>query len=435
MIWLAYFIFAFLVLRLMISLSNLLTRQWLKKAPVAGDTFARASRQHQTNAQVNHDSPLQKQKTPRQHTISLKDKVSREGESSSEYDSTPEEKSITENLPPPLLSVLIPVRNEERTAGLLLDDLINQDYTDFEILVYDDLSEDKTRQIIAGYEQKDSRIKLLEGTTLPSGWLGKNHACHQLARTATGEYLLFLDADVRVKPSLIRNSLAHMRRNRLDLFSLFPRQVMITFGEKITVPVMNWVLVGLLPLILTRIPGWPSFSAANGQFMLFRSDVYHRYKFHKQLSEKMVEDIGIFRLMKKKGLRTHTTLSNGDITCRMYGSWGEAIEGFSKNVLEYFGGHTILAILFSFITITGFIPVVLYLSWFFSLIFFIILALHIIIISFLSRQSPLQNLILAPLQQLSFCFMIYTAIRHKAHHKLFWKGRNVYDPNPKPQVS
>ncbi len=367
MIWLAYFMTTFMVLRLMVSLSNLLTRQWPKPSAI---------------------QPL---------------------------------------LSPPLISVLIPARNEEKTVGFLLDDLLRQNYENINILVYNDLSEDNTAKVIKEYANNHQNIKLINGTTLPSGWTGKNYACHRLSLNAEGEYLLFLDADVRVKPSFIHNIMVHTKKYRLDLLSLFPRQEMHSFGEKITVPVMNWVLVGLLPLILTRISGWPCFSAANGQCMLFRSEVYNRNKFHMELRNNMVEDIGIFRIMKKMGFRTHTALSNGDISCRMYGSWMEAIEGFSKNVIAFFGGHSILAILFALITTTGFIPVVIYLPRVYSLAFFIILGFNKIIISIVSRQPVIPNLLLSPMHQFSFCTMIFKAITHKAQHRMIWKGRNLYD--------
>ncbi len=377
MTWLAYFILGSQLLRFLVSLSNLITIQWLKKA-----------------------------------------------------DTDQTEKTALS----PQVSVLIPARNEEDKIDKLLNDLLRQDYKNFEVLVYDDLSDDKTVTKVKEFIGQSSRIGLLKGSSLPAGWLGKNYACHRLSLEAKGEFLLFLDADVRAQPSLIKNSLAHMQKHRLDLLSIFSKQVMKTFGEKITVPVMNWVLTGLLPLILTRISSWPSFSAANGQFMLFRADVYHRYGFHSMIKGEIVEDIEIFRQMKKTGLRTHTILSNGDITCRMYGSWSDAIKGFSRNVTEFFGGHTIVAVLFALLTTLGFIPVILYLPPEAVLAFFTLLVFHRTLISGLSRQPVLQNLLLAPLQQFSFCTMIAAAICNRARHTMTWKGRVIYGATTKTRV-
>ncbi len=380
MIWLAYFIFGFLVLRFLVTVLNLITRQWLRKSPV---------------------------EDPESVTVSS----------------------------PPLVSVLIPARNEQDKIGSLLNDLYDQDYKNLEIIVYDDLSEDNTARVVSDHIKKDSRIRLMEGSTLPSGWLGKNHGCHQLSLAAKGEYLLYLDADVRIKPSLIRDSLAHIQKYRLDLLSIFPKQDMNTLGEKITVPVMNWILIGLLPLILTRISPKPSLSAANGQFMLFKAGVYHISKFHKKVKENLAEDIEIFKTAKKMGLHTHTILSNGDISCRMYGSWNESLEGFSRNVPEFFGGHIWLAALFALITTLGFIPVILYLPLQLSLAFPALIMAQRIAILLLSRQPAVFNVLLAPLQQIAFCAMIITAINKRTRHALIWKGRNVYGSVLTPRMS
>ncbi len=369
MTWIAYFAYYFLLLRFLVSLSNLFTRQWL--APSAACRYTNASRQS-------------------------------------------------------LVSVLVPARNEENNICNLLDDLSLQNYKNLEILVYDDLSEDDTGSQVKNCIKKDNRIKLIEGKNLPAKWLGKNHACHQLALNARGDYLVFVDADVRMKPGMIMNGLAHLERYNLDLLSVFPVQKMHTFAEKITVPVMNWILTGLLPLILTRKSSRHSLSAANGQFMLFRAETYHKHKFHAIHRNSFVEDIGIVRTMKKKRLPVHTVLSNGDISCRMYNSCKDAITGFSRSVTEYFGGHLSIAILFAAVTTLGFIPVFLVLPSFYQFTFGAMLILHRTVISALSRQPVLQNLFLAPLQQLSFIAMIISAIRHKLNYELNWKGRNVY---------
>jgi glycosyltransferase involved in cell wall biosynthesis len=372
MIWIAWFIYGFLWLRMLVSLTNLFTRQWLKNS-----------------GEVNY---------------------------------------FTTAVESPFISILIPVRNEEKNIGSLLGDLIVQDYERYEIVVYDDNSDDSTGNIVKGYMNTDSRIKMISGSSLPPGWIGKTYACHQLSLAASGDYLLFMDADVRVKPSLLRNSMVHMYKFNLSLLSLFPRQITISTGEKITVPLMNWILLGLLPLILTRRSKLASFSAANGQFMLFRADIYHKYGFHKMVKGKMVEDIEIFRCMKKLKMRTHTILGNTEISCRMYSNFHEAIAGFSKNVIDFFGGSGPAAIMFAVVTTFGFIPVIIFLPPVHVYLYFIVIVVNRLIISFISRQSPLFNVLLAPLQQISLSLMIISALRKKRRQTLIWKGRNVYQP-------
>ncbi len=325
----------------------------------------------------------------------------------------------------PLVSVLIPARNEEKNIRKILNDLVNHDYENLEIIVYDDLSEDNTPQTVKQFANQNEKIILIEGKPLPEGWLGKNHACHNLATHARGKYLLFLDADVEIKKGLISSAVNHIRNYKLSLLSIFPVQKMNSLAERLTVPIMNWILVSLLPLILTRISSRASLSAANGQFMLFDAEVYHKESFHKTLKKQKVEDIAIFRLMKLKGYRVETLLGNYSISCRMYHSWEDAVQGFSKNVFEYFGGSRLLAILFGLITTFGFIFVIWGLPIIYLLVYFSMTAFLRIMVSLASRQNVFYNLILAPLQQLSFLYITFKALilqRKKATH---WKGRNI----------
>ena len=152
----------------------------------------------------------------------------------------------------PLISILIPARNEEENIGSLLTGLINQTYQSIEIIVYDDCSTDHTTQIVTKLALQNSKIKLINGKELPQGWLGKNHACHQLAEAAQGDYFLFLDADVSLKPDLVASTFFHLKQNNLGLLSVFPIQKMKTMGEWITVPLMHFILLSLLPLILVK---------------------------------------------------------------------------------------------------------------------------------------------------------------------------------------
>ncbi|TVR41075.1 MAG: glycosyltransferase family 2 protein [Bacteroidia bacterium] len=325
----------------------------------------------------------------------------------------------------PKVSILIPARNEAKNIGTLLESIRKQHDQNFEVIVYDDLSEDETANIVDDFRAIDPRIRLIKGMPLPSGWLGKNHACHQLSKNAENEIFLFLDADVTLSPSLIGDALAHMDKYRLDLLSIFPQQIMKTWGEKVSVPIMNWVLVSLLPLILTRKSGLPAFAAANGQHMLFRSDVYKQYAFHKRFKNKAVEDIVIARYMKEQKLRIHTVLSKGQIKCRMYGGLKDALQGFSKNVLAFFGNNTLLAVTVVLITTFGFIPVWMAMGPIAALIYLLAALLLRLVVAVASRQNILENILTAPLQQIVFAVMVAKAIYNRSKKRNSWKGRTL----------
>src|ERR1035437_3764797 len=202
-----------------------------------------------------------------------------------------------------LVSILIPARNEENNIGNILDDLLHQDYKNIEILVFNDQSTDRTANIVMTYAKQDPRITLINSGGLPDGWLGKNYACYSLAKNAKGVYFLFLDADVRISNDIIIRSISYATQYELGLFSIFHRQIIKTIGEKATVPVMNYILLSLLPLILVRKSKRASFAAANGQFMFFNSIVYKLFDPHEIMKHNKVEDIAISRFLKMKNIK------------------------------------------------------------------------------------------------------------------------------------
>ena len=335
-----------------------------------------------------------------------------------------------------LVSVLIPARNEENNIGGLLDQLRGQDYKNLEIIVLDDNSDDKTVAVVNLKMESDSRIKLLKNNDLPEGWSGKNHACHLLSQKANGKYFLFLDADISIKNNIIPVMVSYLDHYSLALVSIFPKQIMHSFGERISVPNMNWILLSLLPLVMVRLSKRPSLTAANGQFMLFNATIYRKLGPHQKARASIVEDIEMMREIKKlrpdknrrKSLRNRykTAVITGDdrISCRMYHNFDEAVHGFSKNVLHFFGNSLVWTLIF--LLITG--PVIIILP-FYSLTFTLIYLLAgisiRILISLTSKQNILYNIILAPLQQLSLYFIVYKAVKIKFAGSYTWKGRQV----------
>ncbi len=325
----------------------------------------------------------------------------------------------------PLVSILIPARNEEKNIGNILSDLAALSYGNLEILVFDDLSVDATSHIIQDFQKKDPRIKLLRGTFLPEGYTGKNHACHQLSLKASGAFYLFLDADVRVKGALVEQALSRMLDKNLALLSIFPVQKMQGFGEKISVPLMNWILLSLLPLPLIRKSRRPSLAAANGQFMLFPAEIYKKFQFHQQFKAHRVEDVAIIRFLKHKEKKVDTVLGRENITCRMYGSLGEAINGFSKNIFLFFGNSMALTVLYAALISMAPLVVILYLPHWAWITFFCFILFMRFNISLASRQALFQNLLYLIPQQIIFLAIIARAIYNRFTRKLIWKGRNV----------
>ncbi|MBN2635785.1 MAG: glycosyltransferase family 2 protein [Prolixibacteraceae bacterium] len=324
-----------------------------------------------------------------------------------------------------LVSVLIPARNEENNIGQLLADIQNQDYSNIEIIVFNDQSSDQTASIVNEFVKKDHRIKLINSNELPENWLGKNYACHILGNEAHGKFLLFLDADVRIKKRLIVKTVRFFKNHQLSLLSIFPHQIMDTPGEKISVPNMHNILLTLLPLILVRKTKFASLSAANGQFMLFDTATYKLVQPHEKVKLNKAEDIQIARILKKQQLKVACHASTNEISCRMYQSLNEAVNGFSKNVIMFFGNSYFMAILFWLITTFGFLVVILFLP---VKIFFVYLSFILItriFVSKISHQNWLTQVILLPAQQITLGLFIYKAVKNNYRKQFKWKGRNI----------
>jgi cellulose synthase/poly-beta-1,6-N-acetylglucosamine synthase-like glycosyltransferase len=152
----------------------------------------------------------------------------------------------------PSVSLLIPARNEAAVIGQTIRNLLAQTYPRFEVILLDDDSDDDTVSMVRAAGQDDPHLKILTGARLPSGWLGKNWACHQLAQAARGEWLIFTDADVRWTPPALVALAAEMERSQADLLAVWPTQQTITWGERLVVPLMALAVLGYLPLPLVH---------------------------------------------------------------------------------------------------------------------------------------------------------------------------------------
>ena len=324
-----------------------------------------------------------------------------------------------------LVSVLIPARNEEKNIGNLLTGLQNQDYKNIEIIVFNDQSTDKTASIVNIFAENDKRIKLINSNGLPEGWLGKNHACFSLAKHASGKYFLFLDADVNIGNNIIQQTTQFSEKHKLGLLSIFPMQIMKTLGEQVTVPNMNFILLSLLPLVLVRKICFSSIAAANGQYMLFQSEIYWKIQPHEKMKTSKVEDIEIARFFKQNKIKVACLVGNPSITCRMYSGFSEAVYGFSKNVIQFFGGSFFMAILFWLVTSLGFIAVLFSFSTTIFLLYLLAIILTRIFISIVSKQSVLRNLRFAVPQQITMGIFIFQAIINTYKKQYLWKGRNI----------
>ncbi|MCX8015118.1 MAG: glycosyltransferase [candidate division WOR-3 bacterium] len=262
------------------------------------------------------------------------------------------------------VSVLIPVRNEEQTIEGCLRSLLMQDYNNFEIIVFDDDSSDKTKEILSAV--KSDKLKVLTGKVLPNGWIGKSWACQQLSKVATGDLLLFTDADTVYRPNALSCAVNALIETNADLITAVHYNQIKTFGEMITVPFPVYAIFSILPLAIAySLPRLKALSSANGKFMLFRRSFYEKIGGHSAVRCEIVEDVALARLVKANGGSWRMLDGSRLVVARMYESFAEAVNGFSKNYFGIFNYRILLsALVWFWIGIITFYPL---LTLFYSL--------------------------------------------------------------------
>ncbi|MES2766698.1 MAG: glycosyltransferase [Bacteroidota bacterium] len=286
----------------------------------------------------------------------------------------------------PKISVLIPARNEEFPIRRLVESLLKQDYPNYEIIVLNDNSTDKTGEILDKLlKTSNGLLKVINGSELPPGWVGKNWACHQLFKAASGELLLFTDADTWYEREALSSSVNFLKENSVDFFSVIPFHEMKTWGENVALPFLHFQFVAYLPNELMMKSQNIKFSAANGQFMFFKRSVYQAIGGHETVKNNIVEDIFLARLLKTRGYKIALANAIDIVGCRMYRSFDEVFKGFSKNFFAAMKYNIFLMAAFLLHLVALYI----------APLFFLIIALFKNDFSITSFWLPLAHLIMA----------------------------------------
>jgi len=232
----------------------------------------------------------------------------------------------------PFISVLVPARNEEHNINSILTSLLQQDYPRYELIVLNDNSEDNTGLIINKLKKDHPELKVIGGKPLEEGWTGKCYACKQLYDASKGEYILFTDADTKHYPNSLRDAVTIAVKKNADMLSLFPSFTMITFAEKLLMPMLIFTIMMLLPFYFVDKKGFVNFSVGIGPFMLFRRKAYSDIGTHESVKSALVEDVWLARKIKEYGLKLVIADGTNILSVRMYRGFKDIWEGFSKNI-------------------------------------------------------------------------------------------------------
>ena len=345
------------------------------------------------------------------------------------------------------MSVIVPARNVEASLRACLESLVAQLGIEFEIIVVDDGSTDRTRAIAESFPE----VRVIEPGPLPPGWTGKNNAMTAGARAAHGQWLLFTDADTVHKPGSLARAVAEAEQQHADLLSYSPEQEVHGFWEKAVMPVIFAELAETYPSSEVSDPG-SSKAAANGQYLLISRVAYDAVGGHTAVGASLLEDVALARIVKQLGHRIFFRFGGDAVRTRMYRTLPQLIEGWTKNLTLLFSKPGALAFnrLLEFIFLIGgpywalswlrFGGTIGWSAWAKTIISTLMVLTPVVVwASFLWRllhaHFSLRSSLLAILGLPIFAYLLLRSTWFHRRGKIAWKGRTyskVAETRPLP---
>lgn len=243
----------------------------------------------------------------------------------------------------PLVSVIIPARDEARIIERTVRAFLAQTYPNLEIVVVNDRSVDGTGEILRTIG--DERLRVIDGDEPPAGWLGKPWALHQGSRLARGELLLFVDADVVYSSAAVRAAVAHWELRRPVLLSFLPYFEMQGLGENAAMPMLAIFCFTFLPAWFSNRSRIAALAIGGGTGNLIVRERYEAIGGHEALKDSVVDDVALARLVRRSGESTEIVRADDLVSLRMYHGLAEVVEGFTKNAFAVFGRNYVAGIL------------------------------------------------------------------------------------------
>jgi len=202
----------------------------------------------------------------------------------------------------PKVSIILPARNEEKFIGKCLESFVNQDYTNYEIMAIDDSSDDKTWEIIEKYAKKSDKVVPIKAATKPDGWMGKNWACMEGFKRASGDLLLFTDADTTYSKKVLSLAVAHLLSEKLDVLTVIPRLLCLDNITKITLPMLSTFLHSRYSALNVNNPK-KGIGYFFGSFFIIKKEVYEKIGTHEKVKHEIIEDGALGKITKESGFR------------------------------------------------------------------------------------------------------------------------------------
>ena len=320
------------------------------------------------------------------------------------------------------VAVVLPMRNEEENVLASLTSVLgSQGISHISIKVLDDSSLDKT----ASMAKSLPGIEVIAGKKLQKGWLGKNFACHQLAESTSANYLVFLDADVRLAPTAINAAITKMNDLDWDFMSPYPRQIAVSFLERLIQPLLQWSWISSVPLRLAEKLSFRSMVVANGQFFIVRRSAYLASGGHAAIKSEVLDDLELARSLRKHKFSGGVAEASAVSECRMYKKDQDLIDGYTKSLWAAFGGlggGIFASVLFFFTGILPFIYALAGNKWAWGCYLLLTISR---LVSAARTRSNFSSVFLHPLSMFALIVLIAKSWQGKSNGSLLWRGRNI----------
>ena len=322
------------------------------------------------------------------------------------------------------VAVLLPVRNEAANIVELVTSLKAQTgISDLKFYFLDDGSEDETLELLKREVAGDKRFSIAGGQQLPEGWLGKPWALEQLRSKVKADYIVNIDADVRLVPKAICVTINLLIDQKLDFVSPYPKQIAKSFGERMVQPLLQWSWLSTVPLRIAEKSGRASLAVANGQFFAVRESALTVVSGYSASKRAVLDDMELARTLLRNGFKGCVADGSHIATCHMYNSWAEVKAGYGKSLWSAFGSRLGSFIAIAFLFLTGILPLLGAIAGFTTGFY----ALEFVIISrIIAARVSRGRFLDAFLHPISTLILIYLIIYSwSARGKVQWKGRTL----------
>ena len=331
------------------------------------------------------------------------------------------EAEVSENL-----AICIPMRNESKNVDGVITSVIAQvGLRRAAIEVLEDNSTDETVHLLEKYSDQ---ISMYRGAELPEGWLGKNFALHQISQSSeakAADYLVFIDADLRLEPAAISSAISLMKELQWNFLSPYPREIAKSFAERLIQPLLQWSWLASVPLRRAERGKRKSMVIANGQFFLVKRSAYDAIGGHESIKGEVLDDLQLARTLVGAGFIGGVADGSGVASCRMYNSYSELVDGYTKSLWKAFGGPLGSIATAAILFLIGPWPIFQLLAGNSYAALYLAAIILSRVITAKRVRSPLWEAILHPIGITFLLYLITLSWIRKSRGGLIWKGRTL----------